>query len=377
MGKIQTGVDKLINLLHEKHKVTVEEAAKALGVSKIVVQEWADFLGEEGLLEIKYSLSKTYLLERMLSKNEFEQKEKQFENQRETFIRRVDTAVAQLDTETVSFEKFRKEFEDVKKDLGTDLEDIQKDLNELKQYEALKQEVTNDLHKQHAVFAKKQEETDASLQREYKQYQDVLHAISEQEKRLSTEKRRVQETILSEQTIGKKLEEYEKLLVVLKDHITEETEQLGVDEGTLEKLRKKAAQCREELTDIEENNLKPLQKIKTENEEKVKKIEEKILQKASAISAAAKKPQQLGNTVKQKLEKFFTKKKDIEVLLVAIEKDKIDLHAELKDLEQRAQAYRLGKTAVRIEELESKLNTVEERKKTLKTHIAKFLKLLQ
>ena len=41
---IETGVDKLVNLVNRKGKIASEDAAKELGVSTTVVMEWVDFL---------------------------------------------------------------------------------------------------------------------------------------------------------------------------------------------------------------------------------------------------------------------------------------------------------------------------------------------
>ena len=60
---IETGVDKLLKLIERKTKLTIEEAAKTLGVSTNVIQEWADFLEEEGIVSIEYTLTHTYLVD--------------------------------------------------------------------------------------------------------------------------------------------------------------------------------------------------------------------------------------------------------------------------------------------------------------------------
>ena len=46
MANIETGVDKLVKLVAKEKKIELGEAAKQLGVSPTVVQEWADFLDE-------------------------------------------------------------------------------------------------------------------------------------------------------------------------------------------------------------------------------------------------------------------------------------------------------------------------------------------
>lgn len=377
MGRIQTGVDKLIALVHEKQKIPLDEAAKALGVSKAILQEWSDFLEEEGLLEVKYSLSKTYLIEKKLSKNEVTLKEKQFENQRETFIRKTDTAVTQLESETTGFENFKKEFQVMKGELGGDLEHIQKELEQLQEYQKLKQEVSSDLNKQHAQFQKKQQETDQILQREYRRYQEVITAVSEQEKRLAAQHTKVKTLLASEENVQHKVQEFVKLLQTLQSKADEETKQLGMDESALEKLRSQAMSLHKELDNLVSSGIKPLQALKEQNEMKLKNLEQKILTKAITVGKDLKNPASAKQAVKKKLEEFFKRKKVIETMLDQIDRDKSSLRAELVELQKRAQAYQLGKTAVRLEELESKLSTLEERKKALHGHISKFLKILK
>ena len=48
---IETGVDKLVSLINAKGRVSSQDAAIQLGVSTIVIMEWADFLEEEGILK--------------------------------------------------------------------------------------------------------------------------------------------------------------------------------------------------------------------------------------------------------------------------------------------------------------------------------------
>ena len=54
---LKTGVDRLVSLIQEKKRISVPEAAKELGVSQIVVEEWADFLEEDGIISIEYKFA--------------------------------------------------------------------------------------------------------------------------------------------------------------------------------------------------------------------------------------------------------------------------------------------------------------------------------
>ena len=47
MKSIQTGVDKLVEVIGTSKRISLDDATKKLGVSTQVVQEWAEFLERE------------------------------------------------------------------------------------------------------------------------------------------------------------------------------------------------------------------------------------------------------------------------------------------------------------------------------------------
>ena len=69
-GIIETGVDKLVNIVRERGRIALADAAKELGVSTTVIQEWVEFLEEEGIISVEYKLTKPFLVERKLTKKE-------------------------------------------------------------------------------------------------------------------------------------------------------------------------------------------------------------------------------------------------------------------------------------------------------------------
>jgi len=57
-----TGVDKLVNIIKDKKKISIDKAAKLTGVNPARISEWADFLEEEGIIDIKPGLVNTLLV---------------------------------------------------------------------------------------------------------------------------------------------------------------------------------------------------------------------------------------------------------------------------------------------------------------------------
>ena len=106
---IETGVDRLVRLVKERGKIAMQDAAKQLGLSKTVIEEWADFLEEEGIISLEHSLTKSYLIERKLTKKEVEVKAKEFSGKKDVFVRKAEVTTSFL-------EKEADKFKDVKND---------------------------------------------------------------------------------------------------------------------------------------------------------------------------------------------------------------------------------------------------------------------
>ncbi len=59
---ITTAIDSLVDLVKIKKKITLEEASKELGIPENIIDEWATFLEEEGILEKVYKFTTPYLV---------------------------------------------------------------------------------------------------------------------------------------------------------------------------------------------------------------------------------------------------------------------------------------------------------------------------
>lgn len=56
---VETGVDKLLQILKENEYMEINKLASALSTSKKTVEQWANFLMEEGVVDIEYTFTKT------------------------------------------------------------------------------------------------------------------------------------------------------------------------------------------------------------------------------------------------------------------------------------------------------------------------------
>src|SRR3989338_5380932 len=128
---IETGVDKLVKIVKERGKIALADAAKELGVSTTVIQEWVDFLEEEGIISVEYKLTKPYLVERKLTKKEVEEKAKEFTNKKDVFVRKAEVNLSFLEKQAAELKKAKDEFDRLKNELGLDVGSLKDELKEL------------------------------------------------------------------------------------------------------------------------------------------------------------------------------------------------------------------------------------------------------
>lgn len=60
-GIMETDVDSLMSLLESKEKISIKDAAKELNVKQSVIEEWARYFEEEGLIKITYQFTTPYI----------------------------------------------------------------------------------------------------------------------------------------------------------------------------------------------------------------------------------------------------------------------------------------------------------------------------
>ncbi len=63
MQEIRTGVDSLVDLIKQKHNISLEEASKTLGVPSAVINDWAEYLEGEKVISIQYKGTTPFLTE--------------------------------------------------------------------------------------------------------------------------------------------------------------------------------------------------------------------------------------------------------------------------------------------------------------------------
>jgi len=111
---ISTAVDSLVELIKEKKRILLEEASKELKIPENIIMEWATFLEEEGILNIDYKFSKTFLV----NKKDIKKEEQEIENilvLKDVLIRKVEYMLKYVDSQNIKPSVKIKSVSDIKR----------------------------------------------------------------------------------------------------------------------------------------------------------------------------------------------------------------------------------------------------------------------
>lgn len=380
MAKIETGVDKLVELVLAKKKISVDAASKELGVSKEVVHEWAEFLEEEKIISVEYSLSKTYLVERKLSKKDVETKAVQYEDKKEAFIRKVDSTLNQLTTDAAGFEEIKNSYNDLKDDIGGEIDQVKHELDELRHYEELKRSMDSEIMKQRVDYEKMVEGVHSKLLAEEQRYKSLTKDIHDQESKLDSRIKEVQDLKDKEKSLQTRLDALKGVVESINTRISGEEKTLTEDQYRLQRLRELSRQIEKELQYKATKELEPLIKASEKHKDKIFKIQETIINKVKDKKDKISTYEKQGDAVLSKFDVFFKKREKTEDMLINLEKQKKDMENELVELKKKAEAYNLLKSNKSIkkhmQELQASYDKFIKKKNIFKQGVAKLKKII-
>jgi predicted nucleic acid-binding Zn-ribbon protein len=381
MKNIETGVDKLVTLINERKKISVDDAAKILGVSKVLVQEWADFLEQDGLISVEYSLSKIYLVERKLSKIEIDKKTKEYTGKKESFIRKVETTLQSLEKDTLGFEKMKEEFDKLKKQIGGEIDAVKKDFKELEYYENLKKNIDKDIDLQKTEYQKLMQSSHQEIKTEERRYREMLARVEQERFKVAKDKKTVQTLESQEGLIAQKITELNDILDKIRKTAKKEEQEIELSESNLKKLEIYVEQIEQRLKNKKNDTLQPLIKLSEEHSTKIFNLQDKILENLKQKKEELDTFKGQKNKVYKDLKSFFQKKEQAEKLLLSIDTKKKSLAKEYEDLIKKAQAFNaLNKDSTvkkHITEMETEYKKVEEHKLSIREEIRKLTSLIR
>ena len=368
---IETGVDKLVNLIKERGKISIPDAAKQLGTSTQVVGEWADFLEEEGIISIQHTLTKPYLVERKLTKKEVESKAKEFEGKKDVFVRKAEVTVNFLEKEAGKLKDVKTEFDKIRKGLGFDLGEVRKELDELHKYEQLKISFDKKVQEQKESAKSKIGELSERILKEHRKYQQLLQKIRSEEEELRKEKEDALSIEESEKLLKKRLEEMKSTINMLEQKIDAENERIRNSESHVERLKNLVEQIKIRA-EKEKGMIEPLVEKSVQHEKKILELQDRVLRKIGE----KERKLQAAKKVSKKFKEFFDRKMRVISLIDKLHQDRDALEMELMELLKKAKSFQLTSKSAdvgkEILDLEKKFIEVDKKRKVFEEEYKKL-----
>lgn len=368
---IETGVDKLVAIVKERGRIALVDAAKELGVSTIVIQEWVDFLEEEGIISVEYKMTKPFLVERKLTKKEVETKAKEFSSKKDMFVRKAEVSLNFLEKQSEELKKVKGEFDRLKQELGMELDSVREDLSELERYQQLKEELQKQVEMQKNDAKLKIEELTRQILREQKRYQELIADIKKEREELIREKSEAQSIEESEKILNQKLMEFKRVIGLIEKKILDEGTSIKNSELHIEKLSLITDDIKQRIEE-EKSVIEPLLERSQEQERKILELQDKIVKKI------AQKQKSVANAkdITKKVQDFFNKKLAVINLVDKVNKDRDDLEKSLMELIKKAKSFQLSAKNVdvgkQMVDLEKKFGEVDKKKAQFEEELKEF-----
>ena len=368
---IETGVDKLVSLINAKGKIASYDAAKELGVSSTVVMEWADFLEEEGIINIEYKFTKPFLIARKLVKKDVQEKAEEFSGKKDIFVRKAEISLIFLDKEAEKLKQIKDEFDKIKKELGFDMGSVKNELEELDKYEQLKIGMDKQIENQRTSAMYKIEEMTRRVLRERKKYQYILSEIKKEEHDLDSEKNEVHSLEESEKIIKSRINKLKAIIEQVESRVKQEEENVQISESHIQKLDIMAKTMKIRV-ETEKGVIEHLIAESKEQTKKIKELQNRVIEK---IAGKEKKLKGVKKASK-KIKELFKKRMGIMNLIERMNKDRNVLQKELIALIRKAKSFELSSKSANIGDqivnIEKKFKEVDTKKKFFEKEVKKL-----
>ena len=377
---LETGVDKLVSLIKEKKRISVPEAAKELGVSPIVVEEWANFLEEEDIINTNYKFATLWLIERKLTKKDVENRVKEFHGKKEILTRKAESLLSSIDREGEGFSRLKNEFKKIRQEISAEAGNVKKELRELEKYEKLKKNIDNQLKFQDQQFTTKIKDMDRQILIAQRKYVEILREIGIEEKTLRLDKLKTNSIKRVEDALNKKLKKIEISIEKVKQKTKLESLDVENVELHIKKLKELAENTKTTIVK-QKNKMISLAKESKEHERRMLDSQKKILKKVFENSRMIKDDTREGEISSRKFKKFLEKRAEVDVLLDKIDTDRNNIKKELNHFISKAAAFSISSRSPDIEKqitmLEKKMKDIDRKKAFFEKEIRKLCTIVK
>lgn len=380
---IETGVDKLVRLVSERKKISVKDAAKELGVSVSSIEEWADFLEDEGIISIQTQFATVYLLEKKIGKKELAEKVAGVRDEKEALMRDLESSMNTIQRDTEELKLMDSEFGKIKDILESNFSKLSGKLDKLEDFRKSHHGIEVKQKELEGEYNKKLGELDAKLKKEQESYKAVMSAVEQEIESIRKEQGEVTSMKSSEKQLQSKVDEINRLISSVKTEIDKGNMQLKIDE---ERLHKSEAIAKTLKADIDAGS-KELAEISVKLRASCKELDSREKEFIKDIESMSKgELEKIGayNESKQlvdKFKQFFTQTKEMDDLIRTTEKEEEKLKEHYENLVKKAKAFSvladIPEVKQELDGLRTELLDIEQKKSALSTQLKKVRNMMR
>ncbi len=375
---IKTGVDSLVDLISQKKKISINEASKILGVSKELIEEWADFLEERGVITLEYRFTTPYLVYKEVTDKVVKTSKKEFETKKQVLTRQIDSTLQVIESNAAGLEKIKDEFDKINAELEGRIKGIKAELKELEKFDSLKRDLGRELNASYEEFKNKIKKIEDRISQLSVKYDKMVSSLEKEEEKLQEH----YDKLLKLKDLEKNLKgNLENIKQIIKEHEKKEKEefrQIALEEKKIALLKLQSKRLKAELKKHKEE-LKPLLKEFEDARKKSEKAKENVLKGFEEHLKSISLKETTVKNVKDKFEEYLKKKINIDILMDKINTDIEKLKVDLKALKQEAKLLKSLKDKdadKEVKKIEDQLKKTLVRKKEFEKKLEKLKKMI-
>jgi len=373
MKNITTGADKLVQLIAEKKKISLSDAADILGMDKDVLQEWAEFLEQEQLISMDYKFSKVWLEEKHITQKDVAKVAKEIISEKEAFERKIDAVVHSIKNDTSGFEMVKAEFEKIHERIKKEIENVKAESEELRRYEELKKNIDKEIEEQKKHFQEDIKKFHEEIDEDGKEISKVWSKLEVEKHRLlnlaKTMDNLEQKRQIIMKTLAKGINDMKEFQVE-----TERKKREFVDVSkSIEKTVKLSIDTQKNLDKTKEEKIVKLKSTLDVVANEINKAQDELLKHAKEKTANIQERKDFGTKIYSSFKGSSLEKIKTQELIDSIEKEREELLVGLEKLKKKVHEFAVTKkratTKNDLKEIEKAISEFEKRKNKMKGKI--------
>ena len=369
---IITGVDKLVELVHTKEKITLAIAAEIIGVHERVIQDWVNLFDDKGPIAIEYQFAKPYLVPRKLTPYDLQSHSNEFSAKKEVILRKAEVNLNSFRNHLKELRTLKPEFVRMKNEIGLELTHIKKDLWDMETYYKMRDELQKQIDQQQLDPNSKLKAISSQIASEKAQYNEFLQLIKQERIAVRNDNDEIKNSQKEIHLLNNKLKDIKLLLNLAEQQVSTHNAITKNSELRVQDIYIKL----EELT----QNFKKHKTAEIKSLERIKQEEAKLLGLRNTIIQRINKNQE---NVKKSETKSKTIRKDYDRKLLAIDlyqqitKDGEELETNLFYLIRKTKLFNLSLRHAHADQelrgLEDKLNELNKMRGVFEFKINKLI----